>query len=332
MATENTATQSQEVKHLSKKTRQRVWFRGQWLQASWNYERMQNLGWCYGLIPAIKELYKDPEEQKDALKRHLEFFNTHPYMIGSIVGVELTLEEKRASGVAVDDAAIQGVKIGMMGPLAGVGDPVFWGTFRPVLGAFAASLALSGSIMGAVLFFVIWNAVRLAFLWYTQELGYKQGENITKDLSGGIMRKITMGSSVLGMFIMGVLIERWSSMPVGKVLLAKASAGTIHDKFPVLEKLFNSLSGHATDLAHNTLTGGINAAQSIASAGLQVDAAGNLWKVTTLQTVLDELLPSFLPLILTLICIWLLRRKVNPILIILGLFVIGIAGALVGIF
>ena len=104
---------------LSKSDRQKVWWRSQFLQGSWNYERMQNLGWAYSLIPAIKKLYTKKEDQAAALERHLEFFNTHPYVAAPIMGVTLALEEERANGVEIDDAAIQGVKIGMMGPLAG---------------------------------------------------------------------------------------------------------------------------------------------------------------------------------------------------------------------
>ena len=173
---------------LSKSDRQKVWWRSQFLQGSWNYERMQNLGWAYSLIPAIKKLYTKKEDQAAALERHLEFFNTHPYVAAPIMGVTLALEEERANGTEIDDAAIQGVKIGMMGPLAGIGDPVFWFTVRPILGALGASLAATGNIVGPLLFFFGWNAIRMSFLWYTQEFGYKAGSEITKDMSGGILK------------------------------------------------------------------------------------------------------------------------------------------------
>ncbi|MCI1665562.1 MAG: PTS system mannose/fructose/sorbose family transporter subunit IID [Atopobiaceae bacterium] len=330
---------------LTSADRKKVWWRSQFLQASWNYERMQNLGWCYAMIPAIKKLYGDnPEEQKAALKRHLEFFNTHPYVAAPVLGVELSLEEDRANGIEVSDQAIQGVKIGMMGPLAGVGDPVFWGTLRPVLGAFAASLALGGSILGAILFFVIWNVIRLAFLYYTQEFGYKQGSAISQDLSGGIMRKITTGASVLGMFIMGVLIERWSSMPMDKVVLSTAYYGDANATYPALQSLtdaLNGLSQAGATIGADVINNAYSALTSIASNGLTVGTMTNpatnepvmaLIKTTTLQTVLDSLLPGLLPLLLTLFCIYLLRKKVSPIAIIFGLFAVGILGALVGIF
>ncbi len=78
-------------------------------------------------------------------------FHTHPYVAAPILGVTLALEEDRANGADIDDAAIQGVKIGMMGPLAGIGDPVFWFTVLPILGALGASLAVTGNIVGPII-------------------------------------------------------------------------------------------------------------------------------------------------------------------------------------
>ena len=197
---------------LTKKDRISVWLRSTFLQGSWNYERMQNGGWAFAMIPAIKRLYKTKEERSAALKRHLEFFNTHPYVASPILGVTLALEEERSNGTEVDDITIQGVKVGMMGPLAGIGDPVFWFTVRPILGALGASLAINGNILGPIIFFVAWNLIRMAFTWYTQEFGYKVGSSITDDLSGGLLQDITRGASILGMFILGALVNRWVSV------------------------------------------------------------------------------------------------------------------------
>lgn len=92
--------------------RRSVMLRSTFLQGSWNYERMQNGGWCYAIIPAIKRLYTTKEEQAAALKRHLEFFNTQPYVASPVMGVTLALEEDRANGAPVEDQTIQGVKVG----------------------------------------------------------------------------------------------------------------------------------------------------------------------------------------------------------------------------
>ena len=300
-----------EKLQLSKSDRQKVWWRSTFLQGSWNYERMQNLGWAYSLIPAIKKLYTKKEDQAAALERHMEFFNTHPYVAAPIIGVTLALEEERANGAAIDDAAIQGVKIGMMGPLAGIGDPVFWFTVRPILGALGASLAASGNILGPLIFFIAWNAIRMAFLWYTQELGYKAGSEITKDISGGILKDITKGASILGMFILAVLVERWVSVVFTVKLPGKVLPKGAYIEWP---------KGYVTGDQLKTILGQVN--DKLSFDKIQVD---------TLQKQLDSLIPGLTGLLLTFACMWLLKKKVSPITIIIGLFVVGIVASFFGI-
>ncbi|MCI1479106.1 PTS system mannose/fructose/sorbose family transporter subunit IID [Clostridium beijerinckii] len=301
---------SKELK-LTKRDRISVWFRSFFLQGSWNYERMQNGGWAFTMIPAIKKLYKTKEDRAAALERHLEFFNTHPYVASPIIGVTLALEEERANGAPIDDVTIQGVKIGMMGPLAGIGDPVFWFTVKPILGALAASLAMSGNILGPILYFVAWNIIRMGFMWYTQEFGYKAGSRITDDLSGGVLQDITKGASILGMFILGSLVNRWVSVKFAPVVSSvKLSDGAFIDWSKLPE-----------------------GAQGIQQA-LQQQASGMSLidhKITTLQNNLDSLIPGLTGLLITLLCMWLLKRKVSPIIIILGLFIIGIVSHLIGL-
>lgn len=300
-----------EKLQLSKSDRQKVWWRSTFLQGSWNYERMQNLGWAYSLIPAIKKLYTKKEDQAAALERHMEFFNTHPYVAAPIIGVTLALEEERANGAAIDDAAIQGVKIGMMGPLAGIGDPVFWFTVRPILGALGASLAASGNILGPLIFFIAWNAIRMAFLWYTQELGYKAGSEITKDMSGGILQDITKGASILGMFILAVLVERWVSIK----FVFNVSSVKLDDKAYIhWDKLPEGYKG-------------IQKAFAQVGSGLSQTPE----KVTTFQQNLDSLIPGLMGLLLTFACMWLLKKKVSPITIIIALFVIGVLAHVAGL-
>ena len=300
-----------EKLQLSKSDRKKVWWRSQFLQGSWNYERMQNLGWAYSLIPAIKKLYTTKEDQAAALERHLEFFNTHPYVAAPIMGVTLALEEERANGIEIDDAAIQGVKIGMMGPLAGIGDPVFWFTVRPILGALGASLAASGNLVGPLLFFFGWNAIRMAFLWYTQEFGYKAGSEITKDMSGGILKDITKGASILGMFILAVLVQRWVSINFTVNLPGKQLAEGAYIKFP---------EGPVSGAELKGILGQ-------ALGGLSLDKI----QPQTLQGQLNSLIPGLMGLLLTFLCMWLLKKKVSPISIILALFAVGIAARFFGI-
>ena len=298
---------------LSKKDRMSVAWRHQFLQGSWNYERMQNGGWCYSIIPAIKKLYTNKEDKVAALKRHMEFYNTHPYVSAPVMGVTLALEEERANGAEINDTAIQGVKVGMMGPLAGVGDPVFWFTLRPILGALGASLALSGNIIGPLIFFFAWNIIRIAFLWYTQEFGYKVGTSIAQDLSGGLLGKITQGASILGMFIIGSLVQRWVSITFT----------------PVVSTVTQSKGAY---IDWNSLPSGVDGIKSALEQFASLGSNGlNVEKVTTLQQNLDQLIPGLSALLLTLLCCWLLKKKVSPIVIIVALFIIGILARLGGI-
>ncbi|MDB1749152.1 PTS system mannose/fructose/sorbose family transporter subunit IID [Enterococcus avium] len=296
---------------LSKRDRLAVAWRSTFIQGSWNYERMQNGGWCFAMLPAIKKLYKTKEDRTLAMQRHLEFFNTHPYIASPIIGVTLALEEERANGAPVDDVAIQGVKVGMMGPLAGVGDPVFWFTVRPMLGALGASLALAGNILGPIIFFLAWNIIRWAFMWYTQEFGYRAGSKITDDLSGGLLQKVTKGASILGMFVLGALVQRWVNVkftPIVSTVKLDKGAYIEWDKLPAGAQ-------------------GIKEALSQQASGLALDSS----KVTTLQDNLDSLIPGLAALLLTLLCMWLLKKKVSPIVIILGLFVVGVGLHVLGI-
>lgn len=300
-------------KQLTKQDRFKIALRHQFLQGSWNYERMQNGGWCYAIIPAIKKLYTTKDEQIKALQRHLEFYNTHPYVSAPVMGVTLALEEEKANGAHVEDAAIQGVKIGMMGPLAGVGDPRFWFTARPILGALGASLALTGSIMGPLLFFFVWNILRFAFIWYTQEFGYKVGNSFAKELSGGLLEKVTQGASILGMFIIGALVQRWVSINFKSVVSVVDQAEGAYINWETLPE----------------------GAMGIKSALEQYSSLGpnglNVAKVTTLQQNLDSLTPGLAAVLLTLLCCYLLKKKISPIVIIIALFVVGIVAHLLGI-
>ena len=296
---------------LTKADRFKAFLRSYFLLASFNYERMQNGGVAYTFIPAIKKLYQTKEDRAAALKRHLEFFNTQPFMANPIFGVTLALEEERANGAEIDDAAISGVKVGMMGPLAGIGDPVFWFTVRPILGALGASLAQAGNIAGPLIFFIGWNLIRMAFLWYTQELGYKAGSEITKDMSGGILKDITKGASILGMFILAVLVERWVS-----IVFTVNLPGKVLSKGAYIEWPKGNVSGDQL----KTILGQVN--DKLSFDKIQVD---------TLQKQLDSLIPGLMGLLLTFACMWLLKKKVSPITIIIGLFVVGIVASFFGI-
>ena len=296
---------------LTKADRFKMFLRSYFLLSSFNYERMQNGGVAYTLIPAIKKLYSSKADRAAALKRHLEFFNTHPFMANPIFGVTLALKEERANGANVDDAAISGVKIGMMGPLAGAGDPLFWFTLRPIMLSLGASLAVSGNVAGPFVFFILWNIMAAAVKWYTQEFGYRAGTAITDDLSGGLLQKVTRGASMMGMFVIGSLIQRWVSItftPVVSTVKQQKGAYIDWEKLPAGAK-------------------GLKEAFTQYAAGRSLSET----KVTTLQDNLDQLVPGLAALGLTFLCMYLLKHKVSPIVIILGIFVLAIVFHVIGL-
>ena len=296
---------------LTKADRFKMFLRSYFLLSSFNYERMQNGGVAYTLIPAIKKLYSSKADRAAALKRHSEFFNTHPFMANPIFGVTLALEEERANGANVDDAAISGVKIGMMGPLAGAGDPLFWFTLRPIMLSLGASLAVSGNVAGPFVFFILWNIMAAVVKWYTQEFGYRAGTAITDDLSGGLLQKVTRGASMMGMFVIGSLIQRWVSItftPVVSTVKQQKGAYIDWEKLPAGAK-------------------GLKEAFTQYAAGRSLSET----KVTTLQDNLDQLVPGLAALGLTFLCMYLLKRKVSPIVIILGIFVLAIVFHVIGL-
>ncbi|AKC60602.1 PTS mannose transporter subunit IID [Blochmannia endosymbiont of Camponotus (Colobopsis) obliquus] len=259
-----------------------VFIRSNLFQGSWNFERMQALGFCFSIIPIIRRLYPiNNKNRKQAIKRHLEFFNTHPYVAAPIIGVTIAMEEQRANGSAIDDAAISGVKIGLMGPFAGIGDPIFWGTVRPIFAALGASIAMTGSLLGSCVFFITFNILRLTTRYFGITYGYHKGISIITDMSKDLLKKLTEGASILGLFIMGALVNKWT-----------------HVNIPYVITQITDKDGNNT--------------------------------VTTVQSILDQLMPGLVPLLLTLISMWLLRKKINALWIIIGFFVLGILGSWIG--
>jgi mannose/fructose/N-acetylgalactosamine-specific phosphotransferase system component IID len=146
---------------LSAAARRSVWRRQFLLQGCWNYEGMQNVGFAYAILPALREFYAGrPEEALKAVKRHLEFFNTQPAMGTVILGAAVRLEERVAAGEA-DPRAIGTFKVGLMGSLGAIGDAFFWGALRPTASAAGAILALLHPLAGIVALLALYNATHL---------------------------------------------------------------------------------------------------------------------------------------------------------------------------
>lgn len=222
---------------ISKGDLKKVFWRSQFYQISWNYERLQNLCYCYCMMPILKKLYKTKEELQAAVKVHLEYFNCQPFVSSIMIGTNIAFEENMINEGKVDEAGIVQVKIALMGPLSGIGDPIIWGIIRPVAAAVCAGIALSGNIAGPILFFVIINIVRIIIRYNGLMMAYREGANILNKLKGTVMR-LKSAMIVLTYTVIGGLVAKWTTIKVPFVLYTiKKDNVTI--SFTVQEQLDN---------------------------------------------------------------------------------------------
>lgn len=199
---------------LDKSDLKKVFLRSFTMEWTWNYERQANLGYGYAMVPIIDKLYKDrPEEKAAALQRHLEFFNTTPHVSTLILGISSAMEEQNANQENFDTSSINNVKVGLMGPLAGIGDSLLWGTLRIIATGIGTSLALQGNILGPILFFLVFNIPHVILRYICMMGGYQFGSGfLTKMQEGGLMEKVTHGASIVGLMSIGAMIATMVSI------------------------------------------------------------------------------------------------------------------------
>src|SRR5690554_4910749 len=171
-----------------------------------SFERLQALLFCNSIAPVLEELYEDrPEELKDAYVRHLQFYNSEATFGATILGIVMSMEEERANGAEITDEAITGIKTGLMGPMAGIGDALIWGTIKPIILGLAVSFALEGNPIAALIPFLFPTAVVLIGL-NNVKLGYRLGrESVLRMMQEGAMSRIINAVTILGLFMMGAL-------------------------------------------------------------------------------------------------------------------------------
>lgn len=198
------------------------WWR--WLFFShgcYNWERMQGTGFAHSMTPIIEKLYTKQEDIVAALKRHLVFYNTQPDIGGVINGIVIAMEEERAMGADISDDAINAVKVGLMGPMAGIGDTIQQGIVIPILLALGMNIATGGqvgtatqgNILGPIFFFVSMAAFVWGVGWWLYKTGYEKGrEAVTNILRSGTLDRLLSGALVLGNFVIGALTVSFVSL------------------------------------------------------------------------------------------------------------------------
>jgi fructoselysine and glucoselysine-specific PTS system IID component len=263
---------------LSKGTLRNLFFRSLTLEANFNFETWQNTGFAFTIIPVLKKLYHTKEAMAAALKRHLQLFNTSPYGSTLIIGITAAMEEQNSQDKDFDEESISSVKLGLMGPLAGVFDSLFWGTFKVIAAGVGTSLAIKGNILGPLLFLLIFNVPHLLLRYNLTFIGYNTGTKFLQSLSkSNVMDKLTSGAAILGLMVVG-------AMP----------ATLMNIKTP------------------------LNIGSSSSAVGV--------------QGILDQIVPAMIPLGLTFLVYYFVKKQVKTTWLLLGLLALGFAGSIIHLF
>jgi len=199
---------------LSKKDLNKMVWRSLLLQASFNYERMQAAGWLYSILPGLKKIHKNKHDLSESMKSHMEFFNTHPFLVNIIMGIVLAMEEKKQNR-----NTIRAIRVAMMGPLGGIGDALFWLTLLPICVGIGASLGQDGNPMGAVIFLLIFNVVHFALRFGLMHYGYNAGTNAISSLKENT-KKVAHAASIVGLTVVGALIASFVKLESNLVIHA----------------------------------------------------------------------------------------------------------------
>ncbi|MGL6573614.1 PTS N-acetylgalactosamine transporter subunit IID [Aeromonas hydrophila] len=199
------------------------------LQASFNYERMQASGWLYGLLPALQKIHTNPKDLSRAMKGHMGFFNTHPFLVTFVMGIVLAMERSKQNV-----NSIQSTKIAVGAPLGGIGDAMFWLTLLPICGGIGADLALQGSIMGAVVFFLLFNLVHFGLRFGLAHYAYRMGVAAIPLIKANT-RKVGHAASIVGMTVIGALVATY--VRLGTTLEITAGDAVVKLQADVLDKL-----------------------------------------------------------------------------------------------
>ena len=260
-----------------KKMLNKVFLRSFTIFASWTQVRASGLSYEYAMLPVINRYYKTKEERTEAMKRSAEYFNISSAISTFPMGLAASMEKENSETDDFDAYSINAVKASLMGPLSGIGDSFFWGTFRVIAAGIGISLGQQGSILGPIIFLLLYNIPYLLTRYYGTYLGFTLGSKYIKEAyENGIMAIITKGVGILGLMMVGGMICQ-----------------TV---------------GLTTTLGFNM--GGIE---------------------YQLQEILDQILKGILPLSATFACFGLIRKKVNPNLILIGIIVVSFVLSLLGI-
>lgn len=318
---------------LDKKTLNKMVWRSLFLQASFNYERMQAAGWLYGILPGLEKIHTNKDDLAASMSHNLEFFNTHPFLVTFVMGIVLSLEQNKS-----DIPTIRAVRVAAMGPLGGIGDALFWFTLVPIVAGITSNMALQKNIAAPFIFLLVFNVAQFLIRYWLMHWSYKMGTQAISILTANA-KEFTRAASILGVFVVGALTCIYGATTIkteinnGKTNVAVPVTTVVNneelkdyadylyvkdDKGNVTDKLQDGAGVVALDNDRSEITFNRNEEQPV--------------KIN-LQKILDGVLPKLIPLTLTLGLYYFFTKKHwTPIMGICLLLVIGVVGGLIGIF
>ncbi len=211
----------------------RNWYYGN--LTCFSQEHMQTFGYLVSMLPIVEDLYDKKEDQTKALSTYSAFFNTEPQIGSMIVGVTVGLEEARANGEAIDDETINGIRAGLMGPLAGIGDSLIVGTLIPILLGIAMGLSEGGSVLGPIFYIVVWNLLAYFGMRFAYYRGYDLGGAAVEALVGPNATALRDSIVMVGTIVIGAVAATWVSISTALTLPGGGTLqGTLDGIYPKL--------------------------------------------------------------------------------------------------
>lgn len=230
-------------KKLDLATLKKVYWRSYQLEADFTSERYQGLGFCFSVIPALEKLYEDEEERKEAIARQAEFFNTTPTIVTLITGIALAMEEEKAVSKSIPGGVVSNIKVALMGPAAGIGDAIFWGSYRILCASIACQMGVNGNLFAPFAFLILFNIPNVLIHYYGLLKTYELGSVAVRKLyESGLMDKITLCCSIMGMTMIG-------AMTASMIGLTTALKFTVGETTFVIQELLDSILPEMLSLA-----------------------------------------------------------------------------------